>query len=271
VPWSRIISTGAVTEYLLSQQDAPDLERTRLKLLAEFHDPLSIAQLDAIGVGEGWRCLDVGAGAGAVTRMLAARVGRAGRVLAIDLDTSLLEELADDRVEVRRHDLLAGPLAAGGFDLVHARLLLMHLPSRLAALRRLAEAARPGGWVAAIDPDFTTVSVSPRTASCERTWSAFYDALVAGGWDPRYGARLGGDMAAIGLVDVHAEYLSGCESGGTVRGRLLSLTLERLRHRLIAFGAANEDIDEARRALEDPYTMVSSATTCVARARRPTA
>lgn len=260
--------TGSVTEYLLSQQEAPDLERTRLRLLAEFHDPLSEVQFDAIGVGEGWRCLDVGAGAGAVTRMLAARVGNTGSVLAVDLDTSLLEELASDRVEIRRHDLLADPLPAGAFDLVHARLLLTHLPSRLAALRRLGEAARPGGWVAALDPDFTTVSVSPSSRSWERTWSAWYDAVIAGGWDPRYGARLAGEMSAIGLTDVHAEYVGGTARGGSVRARLLSLTLERVRHRLIAFGAESEEIDEARRALEDPSSELSGPTTCMARGRR---
>lgn len=258
-----------MTEYLLQPRDAPDLERVRLDLLAQVHDPLTVAQLDAIGVGEGWQCLDVGAGAGAVTRMLAERVGRGGRVVAIDLDTSMLEELADERIEVRRQDLLLDPLPAGGFDLVHARLLLMHLPAGLVALRRLADAARPGGWVAAIDPDFTTVAVSPRSPAWERTWSAFYDALVAGSWDPRYGARLCGEMSAIGLADVHCDYAASYEPGGSVRARLLSLTLERIRHRLIAFGAASEDIDEARRALEDPSSGFSSPTTCVARARRP--
>jgi len=60
-----------VTEYLLSQRDSPDLERVRLRLLEEYHDPVTTSQLDAIGVGEGWRCLDVGAGGGSVTRMLA--------------------------------------------------------------------------------------------------------------------------------------------------------------------------------------------------------
>ncbi len=86
------------------------MERARLGLLEEYHDPLTVSQLDAIGVGEGWRCLDVGAGGGSVTRILAERVGISGSVLAVDLDTSLLDELASDRVEVRRHDLLSDQL-----------------------------------------------------------------------------------------------------------------------------------------------------------------
>ena len=265
---SRIGADPGLPEYLLSPQDSPNLELSRLRLLQEFHDPLTVAQLDAIGVGEGWRCLDVGAGGGSVTRMLAERVGRNGSVVAVDVDTSLLDGLVSDRIEVRRHDLLSDPLPSDAFDLVHARLLLMHLPSRLEALRRLAAAARPGGWVAAIDPDFTTVALSPANQVWERTWSVFCDALVAGGWDPRYGARLCGDLRSAGLVDVEANYVSSCGAGGSLVVRVLSLTLERLRERMVALGAASEEIDEARGLLEDPANTISSPTTCVAYARR---
>ena len=119
-----------------------------------------------------------------------------------------------------------------------------------------------------MDPDFTSVAVTPTSLAWARTWSAFNDAVIAGGWDPRYGARLCGDMRAIGLVDVHAESVAGCVPGGAARARLVSWTLERVRDRLIAFGADSEDIDAARRALEDPSTTFNSPTTCVARAPR---
>lgn len=257
-----------MTQYLLPQRRAPDLERTRLELLQQLHDPLTVGQLDAIGVGEGWSCLDVGAGGGSVTRMLADRVGRTGSVLALDLDTTLLEDLAGDRVEVRRHDLLTDPLPRDRFDLVHARLLLMHLPSRLQALRHLAAAARPGGWVAAIDPDFTPVALSPTHPSWERTWPVFLDVLLAGGWDPGYGARLCGDLKAAGLVEVQAEYVASRGPGGSAVLRLLSLTIERLREQMMSFGADRDEIDEARRLLEDPASTIISPTTCVARGRR---
>jgi SAM-dependent methyltransferase len=260
-----------LSEYLLTQHDSPDLERSRLKLLEELHDPLSVRQLDATGVGEGWRCLDVGAGAGSVTRILAERVGDTGGVLAIDLDTSLLEPLRSDRVEVRCVDLLTDSLPQAAFDLVHARNLLMHLPSRLGALARLAGAARPEGWVLAVDPDFTTVALSPYSPAWERVWSAFMDALVAGGWDPRYGARLGGDFRAAGLVEVRSERVARNSVGGSLHPRLLSLSLERLRERMVALGARGEEIDEARALLEDPATTVSSATICLASGRRESA
>jgi hypothetical protein len=123
--------------------------------------------------------------------------------------------------------------------------------------------------VAEIDPDFTTVALSPTNAIWERTWSVFLDTLVAGGWDPRYGARLCGDLRAAGLVGIEADYVASRGPGGTLVARLLSLSLERLRERMVHLGADNEEIDDARRLLEDPANTVSSPTTCVARARRP--
>jgi cyclopropane fatty-acyl-phospholipid synthase-like methyltransferase len=71
-----------MVEYTLSQEGAEELERARLALLEDFCDPHTVRQLDAIGVAEGWRCLDVGAGAGAATRLFAERVGDTGSVLA---------------------------------------------------------------------------------------------------------------------------------------------------------------------------------------------
>jgi SAM-dependent methyltransferase len=258
-----------LTEYLLAQRGSRDLERARLKLLEEYHDPLTASQLDAIGVGEGWRCLDVGAGGGSVTRMLAERVGTTGSVLAVDLDTSMLDELANDRVEVRRLDLLSDQLPQGEFDLVHARLLLMFLCPRLGALERLVSATRPGGWVASIAPDFTIVALSPANLPWQRVWSRFLDAAMAGGWDPGYGNRLRGDLRAAGLVDVHADDIARSYPGGSLPSRLLSLTIERLREQMVLHGADDGEIDEARRRLEEPATTITFPTTCMARGRRP--
>ena len=258
-----------MTECLFSQQRSPDVERTRLRLLEEYHDPLSAGQLDEIGVSEGWRCLDVGAGGGSVTRMLAERVGSTGSVLAVDLDTGLLEALASDRVEVRRHDLMSDQLPPDEFDLVHARLLLMFLSPRLGALDRLIGAARPGGWLALIAPDFTTVALSPASLAWQRVWSRLLDAAMAGGWDPGYGARLYGDLCAAGLADVHADYIGRCYPGGSLPSRLLSLTLERMREQMVRFGAAGYEIDEARQQLENPASTFTPPTSCVARGRRP--
>jgi SAM-dependent methyltransferase len=259
----------AVTEYTLAQAGAEELEQARLDLLEQVTDPSTVRQLDAIGVGEGWRCLDVGAGGGSVTRLLAERVGDDGSVLSVDLDTRLLEPLAGDRVEVRRGDLLADPLPEAAFDLVHARHLLMHLPGRLQALRRLLAAVRPGGWLAVCEPDFNVVAISPPNRAWLRAWTGFCDAAVAGGWDPGYGGRVLGDLEALDLVEIHAESAGRSWPGGAVGPRLFAGTLGRLADRMVALGVSVDDLSAAQRLLRDPAVTFRSPTMTAAWGRRP--
>jgi hypothetical protein len=98
----------------------------------------------------------------------------------------------------------------------------------------------------------------------------FLNALVTGGWDPGYGRRLGGDLRATGVVEVEAGHVASSGPGGTLILCLLSLTIERLRERMVALGASTDEIDAARRMLEDPANTISSQTTYVAHGRRAT-
>jgi SAM-dependent methyltransferase len=253
-----------MADYTLAQEGAEQFERARLDLLEEVCDPPTIRQMNAIGVAEGWRCLDVGAGAGSVTRLLAERVGDAGSVLAADLDVRLLEPLADGCIEVRQHDLLAEPLPEAQFDLVHARNLLMHLPSRLHALRRLVAAVRPGGWLA-----FNALAVSPPSTAWRRTWTAFCDAAVAGGWDPGYGARMMSDLEALNLVDLEGDTLARYVRGGSVFACLFADSLGRLEERMLALGAEGDDLAAAQRLLRDAGVMFHTPIVTTAWGRTP--
>jgi SAM-dependent methyltransferase len=257
-----------MVEYTLAQEGAEEIEQARLSLLEEFSDPHTARQLGAIGVGDGWRCLDVGAGGGSATRMLAERVGDAGSVLATDLDTRLLDRIADPRVEVRRHDLLSEPLPDAAFDLVHARNLLMHLPARVDALRRMRAAVRPGGWLALLEPDFGSVALTPTDGAWRRVWSAFCDAAVAGGWDPCYGRRLRSDAHAVDLVDVHTEVFATEVPGGAGPARLFALSLQRFAERMVGLGASNDDLQTVQRLLADPTVTYRSVTLTIAWGRR---
>lgn len=76
---------------------------------------------------------------------LAEQVGMGGRVLATDIDTSWMSDAAG--YQVRRHDVGVDPPPVGPFDLVHARLVLMHMPQRRRALTAMIDALAPGGRV----------------------------------------------------------------------------------------------------------------------------
>ncbi|MBV9281043.1 MAG: class I SAM-dependent methyltransferase [Chloroflexi bacterium] len=119
------IGGASVAQYAFDQPW--EEERQRLVLLEEAHDPVTIRQLEAVEVGKGWRCAEVGAGAGSIARWLAERVGATGRVIALDLDTRFLDAASYTNLEVRRQDIVHDPLEEGAYDLIHARYLLMHL------------------------------------------------------------------------------------------------------------------------------------------------
>src|SRR5688572_17390903 len=110
-------ATGRVGSYLWD--NASGQARHRLELLEATYDPVTIRHLDGLEVGSGWRCLEVGAGAGSITRWLCERVGADGQVVATDIDTRFLEAIDAENLAVLRRDLVADPLPEGGFDLIH--------------------------------------------------------------------------------------------------------------------------------------------------------
>jgi SAM-dependent methyltransferase len=125
----------------------------RFAALAALFDPWTFRHLDDLGLGEGWRCWEVGAGGVSVPRGLAERVGTSGRVLATDIDVAWMVPAAGDALEVRRHDVIRDPPPSETFDLIHARLVLVHLEDRVAALQVMIDAMRPGGWLVLEDAD----------------------------------------------------------------------------------------------------------------------
>src|SRR5262245_38265669 len=127
--------------------NAWDMADHRLELLELERDPATTRRLRDLGVHAGAHCLEVGAGRGSIASWLSHAVGPSGRVAAVDVDARFLRRIPAANLEVFEQDVVAGPLPTGQFDVVHARLLLMHLPGRNALLARLAEKVRPGGAI----------------------------------------------------------------------------------------------------------------------------
>ena len=76
-------------------------ESDRLRLMSDLLDPSSQFHLLRTGVATGWRCLEIGAGNGSLSRWLAKRVGPSGHVIASDIRTDLMEGIAGGNLEVR--------------------------------------------------------------------------------------------------------------------------------------------------------------------------
>jgi SAM-dependent methyltransferase len=242
----------------------------RLQLIGQCLDGTTRQRLEAIGVGAGWCCLEVGAGGGSVAALLADAVGPSGRVVATDIDTRFLEgrfveNPAEDRVEVWRHDIVRDPVPDSMFDLIHTRSLLMHLPQREAVIRSLAGALVPGGQLLLEESDFYPVAaMAPEPY--RSAWLGVNEALAQAGMDPYWARDLPALLPELGLVDVEADASVAHFTGGSPLAELTQLSFLQLRDRLAP--AARAAIDAAVAQLDDPSTWFPGPAVIGVRARR---
>ncbi len=236
-------------------------ERDRLNSLTELYDPTTIEICTSVGLAPGWHCADVGAGTGSVAERLAELVGPDGSVLATDSDTRFLDPIATERLVVLRHDVVAEPLEAGRFDLVHARLLLEHLPERDAVLAGFVHALAPGGWVVVEDLDWATASVTdPPSPVHAKVADACMTLFGGHAYDPYFGRRLPRAFADHGLTDVHTRAVSVQVKADGQRGvPQWELLVDQLSPGLLALGLVTQADLDAFHALWHDGDSVSFA------------
>jgi ubiquinone/menaquinone biosynthesis C-methylase UbiE len=194
-----------------------DDERVRLAGLEHALDAGTRAHLLRLGVGPGSRCVEVGAGGGAIAFWLAEQVMPDGKVVATDLEIDFLarEAAAYPTLEVLEHDITANDLPTG-FDVVHARYLTEWLPDKRAALRHMVAALRPGGVLLDEEPDFVTIYEAATPPSLGRVVQAAMRYLESTcPIDCEYGRRSLDDLIAIGLTDAEAEGRCPIVRGGS--------------------------------------------------------
>ncbi|GIG62528.1 methyltransferase [Longispora fulva] len=253
--------------------NAEDLAVDQLASLQTCLDPITLANLDRLDVGPGWRCLEVGAGAGSIARALAERVAPTGSVVATDIKPHLL----DGPFEVLAHDITTDPLPAESFGLIHSRLVLLHLPAREQVLAKLVRALKPGGWLLFEEFDCTWLPVlsapdEEAAALFTRVNAAMLALLKAAGADLAWGSRIYGALGRHGLVDINATAHAEPWRSGSPGARLHEINSWQLESRLVGTGQVTaEDLAGFRRVLADPRFAVSSYLTVSAWGRKPAA
>ena len=229
--------------YLLDNRQREAGER--FDALAELFDDSTFRHFDAIGVGDGWHCWEVGAGGPGIPRRLAERVGPRGRVLATDIDTSWTAGEAGGALEVRRHDVAADAPPEGPFDLVHARLVLVHVTDRDRALRAMVSVLRPGGVLLLEDADPALMPLicpdehGPAEVLANKLRRGFRELLKERGAELAYGRRLPRLLREAGLTDVRSDaYFPIALPAATV---LEDASVRQVRDLLVARGLATEE------------------------------
>jgi SAM-dependent methyltransferase len=231
---------GSVPEYVLGHHQ--EGERERLALMSRLLDPVHRGHIERLGVGPGARTLEVGCGNGSLSAWLAGRVAPGGRAVAVDLDLSLVETDVPG-LEVRRADILAGPVEPRDFDLVTARAVLHHVADAEAAVANLAASARAGGTILLIEPDFLPVSVA-EPQEVRAFWAGWLAWSREQGIDYFIGRRLPAMLSGLGLREVTATAETAHYNGGSAWAVYWQRTVIELRARLAASGKLDDQLIE---------------------------
>jgi SAM-dependent methyltransferase len=239
---------GADEGYLLDNQQ--DEAGRRFGALATLFDGSTFRHLAALGLRSGWRVWEVGAGGPSVPAWLAQQAGPDGEVVATDIDPTWIAGAdAPPNVHVLRHDVGTDPPPDGPFDLVHARLVLVHVPRRVEALAAMVSVLRPGGWLVvedadpALQPLLCLEETSPAAQLANRLKAGFRQLMADRGVDLAYGRTLPRQLREAGLVDVAADAYFPITGPAAVE--LERATTEQIRDRLLDSGLATaEEIEQ---------------------------
>lgn len=243
-------------------------EIERLRIQGEGMAPDTLTMLNRIGVGPGWRCLDIGCGPRGITDLLSERVGPSGRVVGLDMDGQHLAHArkhAPANVEFVRGDAFGCDLPAASFDLVHIRFVASTAgdPERL--IREAMRLTRPGGVVALQEPDGSTLNCDPPHPAWDRLKAAVLGAFAGVGADLTLARRLYGLARRAGLADVqYRPFLIGVRSIDPMVDYLPS-TVESLRGTVLRLGLMSEAelstaLAECRAHLREPGTVFTMYT-----------
>jgi ubiquinone/menaquinone biosynthesis C-methylase UbiE len=251
--------------YALGQSSG---ESTRLQRQADELAPESGALLDRVGLTRGQRALDLGCGPRGVLELMCERVAPGGRVVGLDADpnhvamaTELVMTLQLPDVEILLGDARDTGLASDSFDVVHGRTLLITVPEPTAVLAEMVRVARPGGWVASLEPDTECVICYPPHPAFDRLCEIFITAFSRNGADPHMGRRLGELYRHAGLTELNVEARAPVYPVGHSRRTIRADLVRSMRSQIVAMGIAdNDELDaldqEVRNHLASPDVVV---------------
>src|SRR5262249_12077599 len=154
--------------------------------------------------------------------------------------TKFLEAIDAPNLEVRKHDITTEDLEEDVFNLVSARKVLEHLRDPSAALRRMAAALQPGGWLLVEDTDlasFMRVSF-PQRERFEWAYGKFIEALASAGFQPKLGTRLGDELRTLGFeaVKLIGAVMEGSGGSDHPGNKVYRMTIQRMRERMVTNG-----------------------------------
>jgi ubiquinone/menaquinone biosynthesis C-methylase UbiE len=121
-------------------------ERYLVPMHFKAHACIMVARLDALRSGH---LLEIAAGTGAVTRLLAREMPDAVKIIATDLSESMLEmaraQPGTERVRWQQEDAMSLSFVDSSFEVVLCQFGVMFFPNKISAFRETFRVLKPGG------------------------------------------------------------------------------------------------------------------------------
>jgi ubiquinone/menaquinone biosynthesis C-methylase UbiE len=282
------------TEMIMTATTAPDAaevyalgsnpaESARLRRQSQELRPQTAELLGRIGLAPGQSAMDLGCGPSGILGLLSAAVFPGGRVVGLDADpvhTAMARQYAGElgllNTDVVTADARHTGLPPDGFDLVHARTVLVTIPEPQEVLAEMVRLARPGGWVASQEPDIENAFCYPPLPAWDRLREIFRASFGRSGADLLIGRRLPELYRQAGLEQIEVVVHAPVHPAGHSRRTLLPDLVRSLRPMIIELGLSDErelaELDQAvREHLADPRTLALAHLLVVAWGRKPPA
>jgi ubiquinone/menaquinone biosynthesis C-methylase UbiE len=241
----------------------------------------SEALLDRAGLGPGQDAIDLGCGPRGILDLLADRVAPGGRVVGLDADPSHIAMAREftaqhglGSVRIVAADARRTGLPTGSFDLVHARTLLVNVPGPAEVVAEMVRLAKPGGWVASLEPDGEGTLCYPAHPAYTRLSELFRAAFRRHGADLFIGRRLAELYREAGLTEIGIEARAGVYRAADSRRTVVPDLVRSMHPMIVGRGLADQaELDALDRAvrshLDDPGTLVMPHLTFLAWGRKP--
>lgn len=190
-------------EYIMGRSLA---EYQQLRTQAKAWEFATRRVLERACLRPGMTCLDVGCGSGDVMRLMGEMTGASGHIIGLDADA----QRGSDALTILRatgnsqfdfiHGTVENLAGATGqqFDIVFARLLLIHLADPVAALKKMYALTKPGGYLIIQDYDCQMLHHNHQHGQ-EEFNKVFFGVYETSGRDTRMGIRLPAHFIAAGI------------------------------------------------------------------------
>ena len=256
-------------------------EQERLQRQALWLAPDATQLFDRIGVGPGFRAVEIGCGPLGCLEILSQRVGPTGSVVGVEINADAValarKHLADNEiknVEVLQGDAKATDLPRESFDLATARLVLVNVPQPQRIVDEMAALVKPSGAVAFHEADWGLHLCDPPLAAWDRLLGVLLDYSKLNGIDQFIARRVPRMLRAAGLVEVQVNPIVRAYPIGNPRRAFVLQFAKNLRDRIVGQGLIsevefNESVAAVKFHLDDPATLVLSFLNIQAWGRKP--